>query len=357
MGTYRVIQWGTGNVGHESLRSILDDPRLELAGVRVYTAEKDGRDAGELLGRSPVGVRATREIESILDTPADCVCYMPRNVDLADVCRLLASGKNVVATPFLFYGRVLPEEDRKRVEEACSQGGTSVCGMGIHPGLLGMVLPLALSGAVRRIERLTIQEKANWSFYDSPRITFDNMRFGAPPEEATLEANPFARFNSDLFQQQIHMLGEALHAGLDRVTEEQILETAAVDFEVAAGSIRAGTVSGQRYRWRGMVGAECPIEIEALWTLGDEYPAEWPRPRDGWTITLEGDPSLRTHFISMASFSRRDASIEEHVHSADIVTAMQAVHVIPDLCEAASGIRSVADLPLPRSARGFARVG
>jgi hypothetical protein len=66
-----------------------------------------------------------------------------------------------------------------------------------------MVLPLALSGLSRRIEKLTIQERANWTFYDSPRITFDNMRFGAPPEQATLAANPFARFNGQLFTQQI----------------------------------------------------------------------------------------------------------------------------------------------------------
>lgn len=351
---YRVIQWGTGNVGGESLRSLLDLPQFELVGVRVYTDEKDGVDAGALVGRPDVGITATTRVDDLLALEADCVAYMPRNVDLDDVCRILASGKNLVATPFLFYAKALPAADRERVEAACAAGRSSVCGTGIHPGFLGMVLPLVLSGVVRRVDHIKIQERANWDFYDSPRITFDNMRFGHPPAEATLAANPFARFNSDLFQQQIHMLGDALHAGLDAVTEEQILVTAEAGFDVAAGRIEAGTVRGQRYRWQGVSGAETKIEIEALWTLGSDYPEGWPRPRDGWTITIEGEPSLRTHFISLASFARKDATIEEHVHSADIATAMQAVQAIPSLCEAAPGLRSPIELAPPRSLRGFA---
>lgn len=353
MRTYRVVQWGTGNVGRESLCSILDLPHLELAGVRVYSDDKNGCDAGTLAGRDAVGVTATNRVDDILALDADCVAYMPRNVSLDDVCRVLASGKNLVATPFLFYGHALPAEDRARVEAACAEGGSSVCGMGIHPGLLGMVLPLVLSGAIRRIDTITIQERANWDFYDSPRITFENMRFGRSPEEARLDANPFAQFNGDLFQQQIHMLGDALHAGLDEVTQEQTLLTADESFDVAAGRIERGTVRGQRYTWRGVAGGETKIEIDALWTLGADYPADWPRPKDGWTITIEGEPSLRTHFISLASFARKDATIEEHVHSADIVTAMQAVHAIPGLCDAAPGIRSPIDLAPAASALGF----
>ena len=52
----RVIQWGLGNVGRHSLRSILDRPELELVGLRVYNPAKVGRDAGELIGQEPVGV-------------------------------------------------------------------------------------------------------------------------------------------------------------------------------------------------------------------------------------------------------------------------------------------------------------
>jgi hypothetical protein len=113
-----VIQWGTGSVGREALRAVLESPELELAGVRVYSAEKDGADAGALCGLPPAGVRATRDFDAILRLPADCVCYAPRSASLDEVCALLASGKNVVATPFLFYPPALPAADLERVRAA-----------------------------------------------------------------------------------------------------------------------------------------------------------------------------------------------------------------------------------------------
>ena len=101
----RVIQWGLGNVGHHSLRGILERPELELVGLRVYTPEKVGRDAGEFVGGATTGVTATDNIEDILAIDADCVFYNGLGsalVDLTgpvdDLARLLESGKNVVSS-------------------------------------------------------------------------------------------------------------------------------------------------------------------------------------------------------------------------------------------------------------------
>jgi 2,4-diaminopentanoate dehydrogenase len=352
---YRVIQWATGNVGGEALRAILEHPDLELVGVLVTSPEKEGRDAGELCGLPPTGVRATRDRDALLRLAADCVSYMPRHAHLDEVCALLASGKNVVATPFLFEPHALPPADRAKLEAACAKGSASVHGTGIHPGFVGLVLPLALSGMSRRIERVHVQERANWSLYASPHITFDNMRFGHAPEEATLEANAFARFNSDIFMQQIHLLARGLGAELDGVTVAQELVAAEADSEITGGRIARGTVAGQRYRWVGAVKGREAIEIEALWTVGPGYPEGWPKPKDGWTISIEGDPSLRVHFMNAASFAHaRERSIADHVHSADIATAMMAVNAIVPLCEAPAGVRTFLDLPLVRASRAFA---
>jgi len=57
--TYRIIQWGTGNVGKHALRTIVERPDFELVGLRVYNSDKVGKDAGGLLGREPLGVTAT----------------------------------------------------------------------------------------------------------------------------------------------------------------------------------------------------------------------------------------------------------------------------------------------------------
>jgi hypothetical protein len=349
----RVIQWGTGAVGKEVLAGVLD-PRsgLELAGVRVYSDDKDGVDAGALLGREPVGVTATSDVDRVLAIDADCVVYTPRLTDLDEVCAILASGKNVVTTAFLFHPDRLPTADRDRLLAACHAGGVSVHGCGLNPGNLSGALPLALTGMSRTIDKLTLQERADWSVYDSTAITFDNMRFGAPVDEISVTANEFLAFNSSIFTEQVWLLADALNAGIDEVTATVEAVAAEHDHEIFDHVLRAGTTAGQRWNWAGRRAGEPLVEIEALWTVGNEYPTHWPKPQHGWTLTIEGDPSMRTHFLSLASFSR-DATMLEHVNSANVATGMQVLNAVPAVCAARPGFATTVDLPPVRSLIGF----
>jgi hypothetical protein len=350
--TYRVIQWATGAQGTESIRAILDRGDLDLVGVKVYTDAKAGADAGTLVDRPTTGVRAMLDIEAVLAIDADCVAYMPRNTSIDEVCRILESGKNVVTTAFLFHPARLPASDRDRLLAACAAGGTSVHGTGLNPGNLSGVLPLAMSGMSRSIEKVTLQERADWSFYESTGITFDNMRFGRPVEEVNEEASEFLRFNSSIFIEEVWLIGDALHAGLDDVTTSVEVVPARDDHDIFGIRLAAGTAAGQRWRWSGRRGGVPLVEIETLWTVGGEYPAHWPTPHDGWTLTIEGDPSMRTHFLTLASWER-NVPMAEHVRAASIATAMQAVNAIPAVCAAPPGFATMADLPLIRSGRGF----
>jgi hypothetical protein len=350
---YRVIQWGTGAVGSEMMTAILDHrPDLELVGVRVYSDDKDGVDAGALVGREPIGVRATNDVAAVLALDADCVLYTPRDACVDDVCALLASGKNVVTTAFLFHPRRLPAADRDRLEEACADGSSSVHGTGINPGNLSGVLPLALSGMSRTVDRITLQERADWSVYESTSITFDNMAFGQPVATISPATNTSLAFTSSLFTEQVWFLADALSADIDEVTATVEAVAAEKDHQIFDRTLRAGTTAGQRWQWVGRRGGEPLVEIEALWTVGGEYPKHWPKPKDGWTLTIEGDPSMQTHFFSLASFTR-PATMQEHVRSASVATAMQALNAVPAVCEAPPGFATAASLPLIRSYAGF----
>ncbi len=324
----RVIQWATGAQGSESIRAILDRPDLELVGVKIYSPDKEGIDAGDLAARAPTGVIATADVDAVLAIDADCVAYMPRNASMDEVCRILASGKNVVTTAFLFHPNRLPAAQRERLLAACAAGGTSVHGTGLNPGNLSGVLPLALSGMSRTIEKITLQERADWSFYESTAITFDNMRFGRPIEEVSEDASEFLRFNSAIFIEEVRLIGDALGAGLEEVATTVDVVPAAEDHDICGITLAAGTAAGQRWRWTGRRRGKALIEIETLWTVGGEYPPHWPAPAHGWTLTIEGDPSMRAHFLTLASYER-SAPIAEHVRAASVATAMQALNAIP----------------------------
>jgi hypothetical protein len=350
---YRVIQWGTGAVGAEMITAILDHRTdLDLVGAKVYSDGKHGKDVGALVGREPLGVLATAVTAEALAIPADCVLYTPRTADLDEVCAILASGKNVATTAFLFHPHRLPARERDRLLAACEQGGASVHGSGLNPGNLSGVLPLALSGMSRRIDKITLQERADWSVYESTGITFDNMRFGRPVEEVSEDASEFLRFNSGIFIEDVWLMADALKAGIDEVTTEVEVVAAREDHDIFGVLLAAGTAAGQRWRWTGRRNGEARVQIETLWTVGGEYPEHWPTPMPGWTLTVEGDPSFRNHFLTLASFER-NVPITEHVQAASIATAMAALNALPLVCAAPAGIATMADLGLVRSSLGF----
>src|SRR5580700_6981959 len=173
---YRVVQWATGNIGARALRSVIEHPDLTLAGVYVHTPAKAGRDAGDLCGLAPAGVTATCDADEILALGADCVLYMPASCDLDEVCRLLASGANIVTTRGEFHRPAsLDPAARDRVEAACARGGTSIHSTGSSPGFITEAVPLVLTSIQRRLEALTIDEFADLSQRDSPRLLFDVM--------------------------------------------------------------------------------------------------------------------------------------------------------------------------------------
>ncbi len=361
MGTdtqpYRAIMWGPGSIGTEMILAILDHRSdLELVGVRVYSPDKDGQDVGMLVGRDPIGLAATTDVDALLALDADIVLYTPRVPTIDDVCTILASGTNVATTAFLFHPHRIDPGDRDRVLAACEAGGTSVHGTGINPGLLSGILPLALSGMSRTIEKITFQERADWTMYPSTEITFDNCAFGEPVDQIGPEATDYLAFMSGLFEEMVWFLSDELNGGIDEVTVDVEAIPAKADHQVFDHLLEAGTTAGQRWNWVGLRGGEPLVEIETLWTVGGEYPEHWPRPRDGWTLTIEGDPSMQVHYFGLASFSK-PASIDDHVRSVNVGIGMQVLNAARAVIEAPTGFATMGTLPLIRSHTGFAPRG
>ena len=127
--TYKVVQWGTGNLGTLAVQSIIKHPDLELIGTWVSSAEKAGRDVGELSRVPPIGVLATQDADTLIAGDADCICYaansMGREEDVLDDCiGMLRAGKNVVnvSDPALVYpkakGKTSSTASRRRAWRA-----------------------------------------------------------------------------------------------------------------------------------------------------------------------------------------------------------------------------------------------
>ena len=124
----RVVQWATGGVGVAANKGVLEHPDLEFVGCWVHSADKAGRDVGDLMARNSLGVTATNSVNEILALDADAVVYAPLLPNADEVAALLRSGKNVV-TP---VGWVYPSERQGApLREAALEGNATLHGTGM----------------------------------------------------------------------------------------------------------------------------------------------------------------------------------------------------------------------------------
>lgn len=346
----RVVQYATGGVGVQAIRALADHPELELVGLLVHSKDKVGRDAGTLAGIAPLGVKATDDVGAILAMDADCVNYSALWNDVDLVCRMLESGKNVVTTAGLLYPKFFGPALVDRLEAACAKGGSSVHGTGINPGFSGEVLPLTMSLLSRRIERIFVQEFADYRTYDSPEVNHAMLGFGRPVADVQARKHPHFDLAMQFFHQSIAMVADGLGLPLERIEQTVRYATTPGGATIASGAVPPGTVGGMKIRFSGIVAGRPMIVIELTWVAAYDLGEGWPGPQDAsndtqWSVTIEGEPALRCRFEQAASFAP-DRAPQAHTEPAMICTAMHAVNAIPCVCAAPPGIRTFLDLPL-----------
>jgi 4-hydroxy-tetrahydrodipicolinate reductase len=155
---YTVVQWGTGNVGRNTLAGIQARPDLELIGCYVSNPAKAGKDAGELAGLGHLGVTATCDADALLALRPDCVVYTAMADNrifqaLDDLSVILRSGASVVSSSPVFLQ--FPDGSLDGVvREAALAGGSSIWVNGIDPGFANDWLPLTITGISERVDEV-----------------------------------------------------------------------------------------------------------------------------------------------------------------------------------------------------------
>lgn len=346
--TYRVIQWMTGDVGQVGVRHFADNPVFDLVGVLVHSADKVGKDAGEIAGIAPIGVAATDDIESIVALDADCVFYTPIIMDVDTVCRLLRSGKNVVTTSGFFHPSPDFRDDGERIRAACQDGGTSFHAGGIHPGYAGDILPLTLARVVSKIEQIQVYEVVN-VLTDAPLDHIDWLGFGKEKDKFLSEPTILG-FGTVFFAQSMYMIADGLGVHIDEVTSDLEAAIATEDIPHDLGSIARGTVAAQHHEWTAWVDGRPLIVFHAMYTTcgPDSIDPAWDWGKTQYRIVIEGDPATE---LTLGGVDQPDGTM---THPGYDWTAMGAINAIPDVCEAAPGWITHFDLGLVRP-RGLVR--
>src|ERR1700694_1237189 len=218
----KVFQVATGNVGSEMIKRISNRDDLELVGLHCYTADKIGRDAGELVGLPPIGVKATGTVEEIIAARPDVLTFHGVFPDEDLYVKVLEAGINIVTTADWITGwhrdRNHPHHAGKPVtqllQEACEKGGSTFYGTGMNPGL-NQILGVVCSADVAEIENITTIESVDVSCHHS-KGTWTEVGFGLPVDDPELPSKleKFTRVLAD----SVLMMADCFDLTLDDVT-------------------------------------------------------------------------------------------------------------------------------------------
>lgn len=333
----RVVQWATGTVGGFALRAIIEHPDLQLVGVHVYSDSKAGKDAGELCGLPDTGIKATRDVHTILELKPDCAVYMPDRTDPDEICLLLENGINLVTTRAEFFNPDLMDQGlRARVEAACQRGEASIHATGSSPGFITEVLPLAVTSLMRRVDLLTVEEFANCREGCSEEMLTQLMGFGDTPEAF---AKRHTRDHA-AFELSLGLIASAIGKPIERF--EYTMDTAVCrnDTALHKSTIPAGTIGGQRITITGIHDGKAFMQFRSNWYVTKELEPAWDLklPGDGWRLKVEGDTPVDM-LIDLPM------PIEADARASGRYTAHRPVNVVPYLVAAKPGIVPTTELP------------
>jgi 4-hydroxy-tetrahydrodipicolinate reductase len=343
--TYRVVQWATGVVGSSALRSIVRHPKLELVGVKVYSDDKAGRDAGDIVGIDPTGVIATRDVDEILALKPDCILYCPLPWDTAEICSLLESGTHVITPCPYWFPFVQNPEVASAIGKACKKGGVNFHASGCNPGGIAERFPLTFSGWCNQIDRITMTECGDCSAYSSEGVMREIMNLGKTPEAA--ENNPLKPILARSWYEPIDMIAEGLGSEVVSYEAKHDYILAAEPIETAVGIIEKDTIALNHYRHIGKTREGAEITQEQIWFVGGteqtRLQSKMDIPREsGWRIKLEGDVNLNID-VDFPPELTHDQRVAQGLST----TAFHLVNAVPLVCEAPDpGMKTFLDLPM-----------
>jgi 4-hydroxy-tetrahydrodipicolinate reductase len=341
---HRVVQFGTGFVGHFALRAIIEHPDLELAGVWVHSDAKVGLDAGDIAGTTKTGVFATNDLESL------CFCSAAggdgREASMTEVhARILEAGRNVVSSSIV--GMVDPRSHpdtalSQRLDEAAKKGGVSYFTSGIEPGFMSDTLPLTITGICQYWRSIRVQEILDYSTYipsEAEKIMGDILGFGRPMDEQPILFTP-GRLTY-VWGGPVTLTARGLGVELDEVREVSERYPASETFEVEGfGTVEAGTAEALRFELQGMIKGRAALVLEHITRLRPGSAPDWPRgdAGDGYYVHVDGDPNLHCHITCTGPDG-------DHHSGGILATGTRLVNAIPAVCAAAPGAISTLDLP------------
>lgn len=327
----RIVQYGLGPIGLACARTVLAKaPALRLVGAVDIDPEKVGRDVADLCGAAePCGVIVSDAAARVLDEATPDVVlhttssFLDRVHDqLLDGVRAgahVVSSTEELAFPFDRHPEIAATLDR-----AAREAGVVVVGTGVNPGFAMDTLALAATGACVDVRRVRIERVVDAGRRRGPLQR--KVGAGISPAEFA-ERKATGTFGHVGLRESLLMVAAGLGWALDEIDETLEPVLADFDYETPHALVPAGTVAGIHHAIVGRSGGEDVLTLDLKMVVGALM------PRDA--IHVDGDPPVS--LVVPGGIFGDTATVAALVNTAGLVG------------DARPGLRTMADLPVPRA--------
>jgi 4-hydroxy-tetrahydrodipicolinate reductase len=324
----RVLHYGLGPIGAAVVRLVGGRAGVKSVGGVEIDPTKIGRDLGEVAGLTrPLGVKVSGDASRALKSSKPDVVVLCTGSTLSKVTpqieMILKAKAGIVSTAEeLCYPGYTHVRAARRIDRGAKRARVAVLGAGVNPGFVMDALPIMLTAACERVDRVAVTRIQDARLR---RLSFQQkIGAGLTTEQFQRQIDEGAIRHVGLTE-SIAMIADALGWRLDRISDEMHPKLAAAPISSEFLAVDPGYVCGIVQDGVGHRKGEPAIRLHMEAYLG--------APESYDAIEIEGSPPVSLR-------------IAGGIHG-DIATAALVVNAIPRVLEAPPGLHTMRDLPLP----------
>lgn len=331
----RIVHIGLGPIGCAVLNQVAARGGLQSVGAIDLDPAKIGKTLAEINGIDApnlTNVRVRPDLDAALRELRPDVAVLCTGSSLsgvwAQIETILRAGVPIVSTTEeLAFPSGPNAHFAQKLDDLARECGVGVVGTGVNPGFVMDTLPILLSGACERVEKIRVERVQDAS---ERRLPFQlKIGAGLSVEEWQTKADAGTVRHVGL-RESISMIACALGWELERITDEISPQIAEKDVFSPHLRVASGQVCGMRQDGIGYKDGAAVIELHMEAYLGAPQSYEMTR--------IEGSPNLEM---------RIDGGLP-----GDIATAAVVVNTLPKIVGATPGFHTMLSLPLPSFHRG-----
>ena len=328
MPTIRVMHYGLGPIGAAVARQVAQRPGFKIVGAIDIDPAKEGRDLGDVIGhKKRIGVIVSGEAKKTLKAAKADVVVLCTTSSLKKVMpqieEILKTRTPIVSTTEeLSYPGYTHIRQARQIHELAKKAKVAVLGTGVNPGFAMDALPIALTAVCERVDRVVVNRVQDARIR---RLPFQQkIGAGLTTEQFQKKVDDGSVRHVGLTE-SIAMIADALGWTLDRITDDIQPKLASVTISSEFLAVDPGYVCGIIQDGVGSRKGEPVIRLHMEAYLG--------APESYDSVDIEGSPRL-------------SMKIAGGIHG-DVATASIVVNSIPHVINAAPGLHTMRDLPLP----------